>query len=74
MEFRIIKFEEAEHRNLVEPLTEMLHAAYRPLAEKGMRYLATHQPPTTTLERLKKGDSFLGFIEGELISTITVVK
>jgi GNAT superfamily N-acetyltransferase len=68
-----VKFDERKHCALIEPLTELLHDAYRPLAEKGMRYLATHQPPETTLKRLKKGDSFLGFIDGELVSTITVV-
>jgi len=72
--FEILKFDEAKHCDLIEPLTDLLHAAYRPLAEKGMRYLATHQPPETTLKRLKKGDSFLGFTEGELVSTIIVVK
>ena len=72
--FKIIKFDESLHRELIEPLTELLHTAYRPLAEKGMRYLATHQPPETTLKRLLTGDSFLGFIDDELVSTITVVK
>ena len=73
-DLRLVKFEEEAHAALVEPLTELLHSAYRPLAEKGMRYLATHQPPETTLKRLKKGDSFLGFLGDELASTITVVK
>lgn len=52
----------------------MLHESYRPLAEKGMRYLATHQKSDVTLRRLNKGASFLGFIGDELVSTITVVK
>lgn len=73
-DFEIVRFDEGMHLALVEPLTDLLHAAYRPLAEKGMRYLATHQAPETTLQRLKKGDSFLGFIGGEVVSTITVVK
>lgn len=73
-DFRIEKFEESKHGRLIEELTEMLHSAYHPLAEKGMRYLATHQPPETTLSRLKKGDSFLGFIGDELVSTVTIVK
>lgn len=72
--FVIVKFDETKHAHLIEQLTEMLHAAYRPLAEKGMKYLATHQSSDITLKRLKKGDSFLGFIEGELVSTITIVK
>jgi len=72
--FKVEKFCENRHGHLIDSLTDLLHAAYRPLAEKGMRYLATHQPPETTLKRLKKGDSFLGFMNGQLISTITVVK
>lgn len=72
--FEIVKFEESKHLDLVEPLTEMLHQAYRPLAEKGMRYLATHQPPEMTLKRLRKGAAFLGFVGGELAATITVVR
>src|SRR4051812_32357994 len=72
--FEIVKFDEEKHQHLIEQLTEMLHSAYRPLAEKGMKYQATHQSSDITLKRLKKGDSFLGFIDGELISTITVVK
>lgn len=39
------KFANETHMSLVEPLTYILHQAYAPLAEKGMRYLATHQPP-----------------------------
>lgn len=72
--FQLVPFEKDRHHALIEPLTSLLHAAYRPLAEKGLRYLATHQPPKTTLERLEKGDSFLGFVRDELVSTITVVK
>lgn len=72
--FEVVRFDESQHLSLIAPLTEMLHQAYRPLAERGMRYLATHQPPEMTLKRLRKGDSFLGFIGGELASTITVVR
>jgi GNAT superfamily N-acetyltransferase len=72
--FRIEPFAVERHGDLVEPLTAMLHSAYRPLAEKGLRYLATHQPPATTLSRLRSGDSFLGFAGDELIATITIVK
>ncbi|MCB0356820.1 MAG: GNAT family N-acetyltransferase [Bdellovibrionales bacterium] len=72
--FKIVPFDETKHRDLLDELTAMLHAAYRPLAQKGMRYLATHQPAEITLNRLKKGDSFLGFLGERLVSTITVVK
>ena len=72
-EFSIEKFEVSKHGHLIEELTEMLHEAYRPLAEQGMKYQATHQPPETTLYRLRKGSSFLGFIGDELVSTVTLV-
>lgn len=38
--FRIEKYDENKHGHLIEELTKMLHSAYRPLAEKGMKYLA----------------------------------
>lgn len=34
-------------------ITEMLHRAYAPLAEAGMRYLASHQDDTMTQERTR---------------------
>ena len=71
---QIVPFEIERHEVLIEPLTELLHRCYRPLAEKGMRYLATHQPPETTRERLQSGDSFLGFWEDRLVATVTLKK
>lgn len=68
----IVSFELADHDFLVEPLTELLHLCYKPLAERGMRYLATHQSPDVTRERLLSGDSFLGFSGDRLVSTVTL--
>jgi hypothetical protein len=59
-------FDESHHSDLLGPLTDLLHAAYAPLAAKGMKYLATHQPPSKTLERLKEGESYLLFIAGKI--------
>lgn len=70
----IVQFNRQQHGFLIDELTEMLHNSYRPLALQGMKYLATHQSPEITMERLENGDSFLGFIDEELISTITLVK
>jgi GNAT superfamily N-acetyltransferase len=72
--FSIVPFDEKLHLGLIAELTDLLHSAYRPLAERGMRYLATHQPPETTLSRLKKGEPYLGFIGDELVATITLIK
>lgn len=73
-DFKIEKFDTFKHSRLIEELTKILHSAYRPLAEQGMKYLATHQSPEITLSRLKSGESFLGFLSDELISTITLVE
>lgn len=43
----------------VSAITALLHRAYRPLAEQGMRYLATHQDDSITLDRLMKGEGYL---------------
>ncbi len=56
----------------VAPITSLLHAAYRPLAEKGFRYVATHQDDATTLRRLKSGRAFLAETNGEVVGTITL--
>ena len=68
------RFDFEKHNNLVEPLTKLLHQAYAPLAAKGMRYLATHQPPSKTLERLQEGESYLAFFENEIVGTVTLYK
>ncbi len=68
------QFNASEHLHFVEPLTNLLHEAYAPLAAKGMKYLATHQPPSKTLERLSAGESYLAFSESELIGTVTLYR
>jgi GNAT superfamily N-acetyltransferase len=72
IDVRIERFVEASHASLVGPVTDLLHAAYAPLAAQGMRYLATHQPPSKTLERLNEGESYLSFLNGEVIGTVTL--
>ncbi len=70
--FQLIPFDEKQHFDLVEPLTNLLHRAYAPLAAKGLKYVATHQPPTRTLKRLKDGFGFLVFANTQLIGTVTL--
>lgn len=60
----LTRFTERDHGHLIVALTHLLHEAYAPLAAKGMKYLATHQPPTKTLERLLDGESYLAFLDG----------
>lgn len=65
-------FDWVQHQSLVEPLTDLLHEAYAPLAQRGLRYLASHQSPEKTLERLTRGDAYLAFWEGQLAGTISL--
>jgi GNAT superfamily N-acetyltransferase len=71
---QIIPFSEEEHLSLVPELTELLHEAYKPLADRGFRYSATHQSPEITLKRLKYFESFLAFWNGQLAGTIALIK
>jgi ribosomal protein S18 acetylase RimI-like enzyme len=53
-------------------ITVLLHRAYRPLAEAGMRYLASHQDEETTRERLEHGQSFVVECAGRVVGTISL--
>lgn len=74
LDLRFDQFNLDSHVALVEPLTDLLHEAYAPLAAKGMRYLATHQPPEKTLERLQRGEAYLAFRLNELVGTVTLFR
>jgi len=54
-------------------LTNLLHAAYRPMAERGLYFLATHQSPEVTARRIGKGVCFVAETEGCFVGTITVM-
>ena len=56
----------------IQRLTELLHAAYAPLAARGFRYLATHQDDSVTRDRLRSGISFVAELDGELVGTVTL--
>src|SRR4051794_2145644 len=54
----------------VADLTALLHRAYRGLAERGMRFLASHQDDATTLDRISKGECWVAVAEGRIVGTI----
>src|SRR5688572_19141620 len=54
-----------------DELTEMLHRAYRELAEMGQRFHATHQDAAVTRRRAERGECFVAELEGKLVATIT---
>ena len=51
-------------------LTGLLHRAYGALAERGMRFLGSHQDPATTARRVARGECALAEIGGKLVGTI----
>lgn len=56
----------------LEELTHLLHRAYKPLAEMGLRYFATHQTVEQTRSRVEAGECFVAEFEGQIIGTITL--
>ena len=53
-------------------LTDLVHAAYAPHAEGGLRFWGTHQSVDDTSKRLSSGQGFLALAKGEMVGTITV--
>lgn len=53
-------------------LTDLVHAAYAPHVETGLRFWGTHQSVADTAKRLSSGQGFLALAGGEMVGTITV--
>jgi ribosomal protein S18 acetylase RimI-like enzyme len=57
----------------ISEITALLHAAYAPLAARGMKYVASHQDDATTLQRLIRGRALLAENAAhEIIGTVTL--
>ncbi len=54
----------------VKELTALLHLAYRRLADLGFRFVATHQTPDVTRERLKGATCWVAVLEEQIIGTL----
>jgi GNAT superfamily N-acetyltransferase len=55
----------------IEALTDLLHVAYKQLADIGLRYLATHQDSTITQSRIQEGQCLIGILDDRFVATIT---
>lgn len=55
-----------------DEMTVLLHIAYKPLAEMGLRFLATHQDSATTQQRCLSGYTFVAEQDQALVGTITL--
>lgn len=56
----------------LEDLTALLHRAYAPLLEAGMRFYASHQPVDATARRIAQGECLVAERDRQIIGTITL--
>ena len=54
----------------LEALTELLHSAYKELADIGLRYVATYQTAEVTAERASAGECYVAELDGRIVGTI----
>jgi GNAT superfamily N-acetyltransferase len=55
----------------IEELTNLLHRSYKALADAGLKFLATHQTPEITRQRIEHGVCFVADMGGRIVGTIT---
>lgn len=55
-----------------EELTALLHAAYAPLAARGMRYTASYQTVDVTRRRAERGECWIAERNGSIVGTVTL--
>lgn len=70
--YEIRKFDESF--DSVDELTDLIHRAYKRLADMGLNFVATHQDSNETRSRLVKGDGFVLYSGQKLTGTITLYK
>lgn len=56
----------------LEEITSLLHRAYKKNAELNIHFIASHQTPHVTQERLDQGTAFIAELEGRIVGTITL--
>jgi predicted N-acetyltransferase YhbS len=54
----------------IADLTDLLHRAYRRLADMGLRYMATHQSEEVTRERIDQGTCLVALQDERICGTI----
>jgi len=53
-------------------ITQLLHRAYKPLANAGLQFVATYQDEATTRERFEAGHGFVALAHGQIVATVTI--
>jgi GNAT superfamily N-acetyltransferase len=55
----------------LEELTGLLHRAYKKQADRGLRFLASHQDVSVTKQRIEEGECYVGILKNKIVATIT---
>ena len=71
MEIDDIKIRLIDDSDSITELTELLHRAYKPLADDGMRYFATHQTEDQTRKRIANGQCYVAILDGKIVGSVT---
>ncbi len=56
----------------LEAMTRLLNRAYAPLAQAGLRYVASWQDVSITRNRISTGETYVGLRDGNLVATATL--
>lgn len=56
----------------IAAITTLLHRAYKPLADDGMRFYASFQDEAATRERFNSGHGFVAIACDKIIATVTI--
>ena len=60
-----------EDSDSITDLTDLLHRAYKPLLDMGLRYWATHQTEADTRKRISGGTCLVAVKDGRVIGTVS---
>lgn len=58
----------------IDAITGLLHRAYAPLAQSGLRFVASHQSSEVTRRRMAKGDTIVAEVDHTVIGTVTLAR
>ncbi len=67
MEIRLISGSDS-----IKELTELVHVAYKELADLGFKYWGVYQSEEDTLERISYGECYVAIENGQIIGTVTL--
>jgi GNAT superfamily N-acetyltransferase len=68
MKFQVREFQDSDP---ISEITDLLHRAYKPLADAGLMYVASYQDDDRTLRRIKTGKCFVLTDHENIVGTIT---